>query len=242
MTAHDWYREHIGDYVARAMGETDEALFQEHLVMCESCRAAVAALDADLAWLPLGVKPVTPRPGFNRRVVASAVGERKRPRPGWLWPVLAAASIALAVFTWQSQRAERASAVSQLAATRDSLMAALDTLGVLRETNRIAQAKIDMYGGDAGMVILADEKTHRWNVVVHGLPPAPSGAGYTFWFVTGDGMVRGPNVTVTRERPAVFMLDMPPGARLIKGGALTVEPMDGDQGTPRGPELAHIEL
>jgi hypothetical protein len=35
---------------------------------------------------------------------------------------------------------------------------------------------------------------------------------------------------------------MPPGARLIRGGSLTVEPMDGDASLPRGPELAHLEL
>lgn len=242
MTAHDWYREHVTDFATRALEPHEEALFREHLGMCDACRAEVSQVERELAWLPLEVKPVPPRPGFNRRVVANAVGASQRRRGAWWLSGLAAASLLFALFTWQSQGARTSALEQQLASTRDSLMAALDTLGVLRETNRIAQAKIDMYGSDAGMVILADEKSHRWNVIVHGLPAAPAGERYAFWFVTGDGMVRGPDVVVTPERPAVFMLDMPPGARLIKGGALTMEPMEGDHLLPRGPELAHIEL
>jgi hypothetical protein len=54
-------------------------------------------------------------------------------------------------------------------------------------------------------------------------------------------MVRGPEVPVDIDRPATMTLGMPPGARLIKGAALTMEPSPGDS-IPKGPELAHLEL
>jgi len=44
------------------------------------------------------------------------------------------------------------------------------------------------------------------------------------------------------QTPAFFTLDMPEGAQIIQGGALTVEPMDGNTRTPRGKELARLEL
>jgi hypothetical protein len=55
-------------------------------------------------------------------------------------------------------------------------------------------------------------------------------------------MVRGAEVQCDERTPGFVTLDMPPGAKLIKGGALTMEPMDGDPRVPRGKELAHLEL
>ncbi len=248
MKAHDWFMEHLSDYVTRGLDADDEALFRDHLARCAECRQAVATLERELAYLPMGVTPVAPRPGFTQRVVAEATGARRR-RVGWFIPTVAAASILLALATWWTGRTRVAQVEQRLAAmqdtlgaARDTLAAAQDTLGVLREANRIVQASIEMHGQKGGIVIFADEKTHRWRVVVHGLPAAPEGERYAFWFVTGDGMVRGPDIAVSLDQPASMMLDMPPGARLIKGGALTMEPMHGDNTRPRGPELAHLEL
>jgi hypothetical protein len=232
MTAHEWFIEHRTEYVTRALEPDDERLYREHLDRCEECRAAVRELERDLAWLPMAVAPVPPRPGFTRRVLREVTGGP--PRRRWLAPAVAAAGVALAVGTWavesdQARRLER------------ELAAARDTLGLLRRANRIMQATIEMHGHVGGIVVFADEVTHRWRVTVHGLPAAPTGQRYVFWFVTGEGMVRGPVVPVELERPATMTLEMPPGARLVKGCALTVEPMHGDS-TPKGPELAHLEL
>ena len=232
MTAHEWFIEHRTEYVTRALEPDDERLYREHLDRCEECRTAVRELERDLAWLPMAVAPVPPRPGFTGRVLREVTGGPSRRR--WLAPAVAAAGIALAVGTWavgsdQARRLER------------ELAAARDTLGLLRRANRIMQATIEMHGHVGGIVVFADEVTHRWQVTVHGLPAPAPGQRYVFWFVTGDGMVRGPDVPVAPERPATMTLEMPPGARQIKGCALTVEPMPGDS-TPRGPELAHLSL
>lgn len=240
MTAHDWFIEYRQDFVARALEPADEELFRQHLERCAECRDAVAALERELRWLPLAVTPVAPRPGFTHRVVREIAGggmRERRPRtPRWLVPLAAAAALLAAVaFGVKGQRG-----VGELS---HQLGALRDTLSVLRQANRVLQTAISMDGHQGGMMIFADEKTHRWNVVVYGLPPAPSGEHYAFWFLTGDqGMVRGPDVPLNRQAPAFFTLDMPEGAKIIQGGALTVEPMGGDSRTPRGKELARLEL
>jgi hypothetical protein len=232
MTAHEWFVEHRTDYATRGLEPEDERLYREHLDRCEECRSAVREIEGDLAWLPMAVAPVPPRPGFAGRVLREVTGGP--PRRRWLAPAVAAAGVALAVGIWAVESDHVRKLQRELAAARD-------TLGLLRRANRIMQATIEMQGHTGGIVVFADEVTHRWQVTVHGLPAAPAGQRYVFWFVTGEGMVRGPEVPVQLERPATMTLEMPPGARLIKGCALTVEPMSGDS-TPRGPELAHLEL
>lgn len=233
MTAHDWFVEHRTDYATRALEPAEEMLYREHLDRCETCRAAVRELERDLSWLPMAVSPAAPRPGFTQRVLWDATGGA-RPRRRWLVPAIAAAAIALAAGTWLVTDGRVRRLEGELAAARD-------TLGLLRRANRVMQATIEMQGHTGGIVVFADEVTHRWRVTVHGLPAPAAGHRYVFWFVTGDGMVRGPEMAVDLERPATMTLEMPPGARLVKGCALTVEPMPGDS-IPQGPELAHLEL
>ena len=234
MRPHEWFVEHRPDFVARALDAGEAAAFAEHMNSCAECRTAVSRLEHELRWLSMGVDPVPPRAGFTGRVL-EAVRPRPHPRRSWLAPAVAAASLLLALGIWSSDRSRMDELERDLAAVRD-------TLSVLRRANRVLQAQIEMDGKRGGIVLFADETTHRWKVVVHGIPAAPAGERYIFWFITGSGMVRGPDVICDERNPAVFTLDMPPGAKDIKGGALTVEPMDGDLDEPRGRELAHLEL
>ncbi len=248
MKAHDWFVEHQLDYVARALEPDDEALFRDHLGRCEECRAAVAAAERELQWLAMGAAPVAPRPGFARRVVTEVTGPRTPAWRSWGWPVALAATLAAVLLgVSNASRGRRIEALtasqdSMLASYRDTMMAVQDTLSVLQQANRVLQASITMDGKQGGITIFADETTHRWNVVVHGLPSAPSGEQYTFWFITGDGMVRGAQLHMDGDKPWIATLGMPKGEPVIRGAALTVEPMSGDQDQPRGKELAHLML
>lgn len=247
MTAHDWFLEHRLDFVARALEPDDEALFHDHLARCPECAAAVAEIGADLRWLPMAVQPVSPRPGFSRRVLDEVIGPR--PARSWGWPLAAAAALVLAV-ALGGVAVQRGAELAILRSERDSILAAhqaevlavRDTLSVLQRAERILQASIELDGKQGGMLIFADETSHRWKVVVHGIPRARQGERYTFWFITGDGMIRGAEVECDERTPGVVTLDMPPGATLIRGGSLTVEPLTGDQNVPRGRELAHLEM
>lgn len=241
MRAHDWFIEHRPDFVARSLDPGDDALFRDHLARCAECRDAVASLETDLAWLPLAAGPVAPRPGFVQRVVREVAHPPAHPAR-WLWPAALAASLLLAFGIWRTGRGRIDALEGELTAVRQSLAATRDTLEGALRADRVLQATIVRGGRQGGMLILADETTHRWKVVVHGIPAAPANQRYTFWFITDDGMVHGAEVICDERNPAVLMLDMPPGAKVIKGGSLTIEPMNGDVRTPRGAELAHLEL
>ena len=117
-----------------------------------------------------------------------------------------------------------------------------DTLSIMRGAGRVLQADVEMGDARGGLVIFADEVTHRWSVVVHGLPPAPPGGRYQFWFICADGMVRGAEVQVDPSRPMIFTTGMPETGGEVRGAALTVEPAGSGDGPPRGQELVHLML
>jgi hypothetical protein len=239
MKAHDWYIENRSAFVARSLERAEERTFIDHLVRCDECTREVARLERDLAWLPLGVTPVAPAPGLPRRIAGRILD---RPSP-WRRAVpygLAAALALLAIGVGARGRAERARLEAQLAARDQRLAALQDTLSIVKGAQQILQAKISMNGHDGGLVIFQEPISHRWCVVVHGLPPAPSGNVYQFWFITTSGMVRSVEVRGDPERPAVMTLGMPPVAAPVMGAALTVEPAVNRSTEPRGPMLAHV--
>jgi len=97
-----------------------------------------------------------------------------------------------------------------------------------------------MDGHRGGMLIFQDAVSHRWCVIVHGLPPAPSGSVYQFWFIMETGMVRSVEVNADMQRPAFMTLPMPGVAAPVIGAALTMEPVVNRSNEPKGVELAHV--
>ncbi|MGB7212019.1 MAG: anti-sigma factor [Gemmatimonadales bacterium] len=240
MTAHDWFFEHRSAWVAQALDAEEARSFRDHLKRCPDCRAAVAELEAELAWLPMGVAPVAPRPGFRREALDRALG-RRRTR-GWILPLVLAASLLVAVgLVFQLERRIGALEVD-VASQRTALAALQDTMSVARHASRVLNASFAMNGEQGGMMILADEHTHRWSVVVHGLPPARVGQKYQFWFITDGGMRQGVVLEVVPGKVATFTTGMPPGSAKVMGAALSVEPMDNGGPDMKGPELAKIML
>ena len=224
MTPHDWFVEHRTAYATRLLDPADERTFVEHLRGCEECRGEVAAIERELAWLPMGAAPATLRPGLARRIFDGIV-EPRRTR---------------LVRRASQQRVER------LAATLDAhdrrLAALSDTLSIMRGASRVLQTSITMDGHQGGMMIFADERTHRWNVVVHGLPPAPRGEMYQFWFVAEDGMVRGVQLDLRNSHPAFFTVGMPSTGGRVMGAALSVEDVSAPGNAGPGRMLAHLML
>lgn len=242
MTAHDWFVEHRVDFAVRTLDEADEAAFREHLPRCEECRREVARIERELAWLPMAAAPVPPPPGMTRRLVDGVLGGRQRRWTRWVAPAAAAASLLLAVGVWQAGERREAALEAELGRREREVAALMDTLMIVRRAERVLQARIEMDGRTGGMVIFADAVTHRWNVVVHGLPPAPPGERYQFWFICSDGMVRGAEIESAPAGPAVVTLEMPSGAGEVMGAALTMEPGSNTTGPPRGKELAQVML
>jgi hypothetical protein len=239
MNPHDWYVENRPGFVARALEPDEERTFREHLPRCEECLREVARLERDLAWLPLGAGPVAPPPGLTRRI-AGAILDRPRRWQVALPSAVAAAAILVAVgLGWQA-RNQRRELQAVVAARDHRLLALRDTLSVLRQAQSVTQADISMDNYQGGLVIFRDATSHRWCVVVHGLPPAPSGNVYQFWFITTNGMVRSVEVDADTARPAFLTVGMPGDKAPVMGAALTMEPVVNRSPEPKGMQLAHV--
>ena len=240
MRPHEWFVEHRIDYATRTLDGDDARTFEAHLGGCAECRQEVAEIEADLRWLPMGLPPAEPRAGFRRRVLGEVLERGRRPAPRWLVPAALAASLLLAVGGWLAGRQE----VRQQRAVVAALQ---DTLSIMRRADRVLQADVEVGDARGGLLIFADEATHRWNVVIHGLPPAAAGHRYQFWFIckdSGESMVRGAQVVADSLKPTMFTTGMPEPRECpaVMGAALTEEPMADDKGPPRGRALAHLML
>jgi anti-sigma-K factor RskA len=242
MTPHEWFVEHRVDHVTRTLDADDERTFAAHLAQCEECRGEVGRIEADLAWLPMGARPAVPRPGLRRRIVQDVLEGSSRRARRWPIPAAIAAALLLTVGGWYAGRSG-APALERALAERQARVAALeDTLSIIRQAGRVLQAQVEMGEARGGLVIFADDVSHRWNVVVHGLPAAPPGGHYQFWFICEDGMVRGTEVRMDPGGSMMFTTGMPEARCKVMGAALTVEPAGGGEGPPRGKELAHLML
>jgi hypothetical protein len=239
MSTHDWYLENRAGFVARSLAPGEERTFRDHLVRCEECSREVARLERELGWLPMGAAPVAPPPGFSRRMAAEVLDRPNRWRRRL--PLAAAAVLALAAGAAALSERNEGRDLRAVLLARESRLAALeDTLSVLRRANMVLQTQISMNGHQGGMLIFQDAASHRWCVIVHGLPPAPVGNKYQFWFITESGMVRSVEVNADMQRPAFMTLPMPGVAAPVMGAALTMEPAVNRSDEPRGPTLAHV--
>ncbi|MEO8449981.1 MAG: anti-sigma factor [Gemmatimonadota bacterium] len=243
MNPHDWFIEHRVDYVACLLDPPEERTFEDHLPGCPECKAEVAAIEKDLRWLPMGVAPAKTRPGLNWRIARAVLGSpRAKSRPAWI-PVAAAAVVALAVTAaWQTGLTKSRHLAADLGQTRARVAALEDSLSVMRQAARVLQARIEMDGHEGGLVIFADAISHRWRVVVHGLPRARAGEKYQFWFICSDGMVRGVELDPDPAKPTIVTLGMPDRGGAVLGAALSLEPLTNRTDVPKGKQLAHLML
>lgn len=240
MTAHGWYIENRAAFVARSLERGEERTFRGHLVRCDECTREVARLERELGWLPMGVAPVAPPPGFARQMAAEILDRPSRWRR-WV-PLAVAAGLTLVSLAASMSARHEGRELRERLASRESRLAALeDTLSVLRRANMVLQTRISMNGHEqGGLLIFQDAVSHRWSVIVHGLPPAPSGSKYQFWFITEAGMVRSVEVDADTRRPTFLTLPMPGVAAPVMGAALTMEPMTNGSNQPEGVTLAHV--
>jgi anti-sigma-K factor RskA len=244
MTPHEWFVEHRLEYATRTLALEDAKTFETHLRGCEECRGEIARIENDLRWLPMGLPPARPAPGLQQRILGQVLQKRTAPHRRWLVPAAIAAAILLVITGWYLGRSSADAARSELQSQHAVVAALRDTLSIMRQANRVLQAAIEVGGTRGGVLIFADEVTHRWNVVVHGLPPARPGHRYQFWFICSDGMVRGTEIAADTLRPTMFTTGMPEqqACPTVKGAALTEEPVTDGEGPPRGRSLAHLML
>ncbi|MEP6573362.1 MAG: anti-sigma factor [Gemmatimonadota bacterium] len=245
MNPHEWFVVHRTEFVIRTLEPGDERTFAEHLPGCAECREEIGRIEHDLAWLPMGASPAVPRPGLKRRLLEGALGSPVR-RWRWTsqWPAIIgiAASLLLGLGLYAREHARSETLTRQVAQLDAALRGAQDTLSIIRGASRVLQASFTMDGHNGGMTIFADSHSHRWNVVVHGLPAAPAGEVYQFWFICDNGMIRGVTVHLDEKTPAFMTLPMPEAGGTVLGAALTVELDANTAPEPQGKTLAHLML
>lgn len=246
-TTHEWYEAHLEAYVLRALADDEQQAFDDHLSRCDRCRAEVAALEADLAPLAYGVRPVPVPPGLRKRIADAVLTERTLvPSRGWTAavaaPWLMAAAMVMVAAGMVARSTSRAAALQQSLATAEARATALaDSLAAITRTTRVLQASFASQGREGGMVVLADEQSHRWRVVVHG-PAAPDGMSYLVCFITPTGLVHA--VTVGKGgAPVSFTLGMPSDGTQVLGAALLLEKDQPPPGAPMGhTPIAEVRL
>jgi Anti-sigma-K factor rskA, C-terminal/Putative zinc-finger len=227
MSAHDWFVEHRTSHVVRTLEPDEERVFREHLAGCDECRREVELIGRELAWLPMGAAPSAPRPGLVHRLTEAAVG-RRTPRLPRLAVAAVAASVVVALgsLAWAQVTVQRVEdrASDQRRGLEQALTMVRDTLGIIRSADRVRHAVITLDRQQGGMVLFADDRSHRWNVVVYGIVMPSPAEVLQFWFITEKGMVRGVEVKSPREGPAFLTMGMPPAGGRVVGAALTMEP------------------
>ncbi|HVH66593.1 MAG TPA: anti-sigma factor [Gemmatimonadales bacterium] len=239
MTAHDWYLENRVAFAIRSLERKEESLFASHLSRCEECRVAVAQLERELAWLPMGVRPVAPPPGLSHALAEHALRPPPRRWRQWVFALAAAATVVVALRIWAGARHEIKQLKSALEARQGRLNAIEDSLSAILGAERVLQKTISGPGYEGGVLIFYDQDTQRWNVVVHDLPAARAGETYQLWYATGGGLLPGPEIHVNGSRPTFLTLPAPRPSDVI-GAVLTVGPAGGSAGQPRGVKLARL--
>jgi anti-sigma-K factor RskA len=232
MSAHEWYIENRMAFVTRTLDQDEQALFISHLARCEECQGAVATLEHELAWLPMGVAPVPPRPGLTRRLTERVL--RPRPPHWWRWAAAFATAASLLLAVRVSTEAHA------LAVSQGQLKEIKDSLSAIVGAERVLQETVRHDGHEGGFLIFYDQDTERWNVVMHDLPPASAGEEYQLWFITNRGLLPGPVLRANGARPTFRTLPAPGRANEVVGAILIVGPPDHVSGRPRGVELARV--
>jgi hypothetical protein len=243
MTPHDWYTENLVAFVTKTLDAKEQQTFVDHVARCEDCRGAVAQLERDIAWLPMGMSPLAPRPGLTHVVLERVLRPHRIPWAQWIAAMAAAASLVFALQVWRLARHEIGGLRSALDARQGRLNAIQDTLSAVLGAERVLQETIKRPGYKGGVLIFYDQDTQRWNVVLHDLPPARRGETYQLWFLSGARrLLPGPRLDANGLRPTFFAMPAPGPSSDVIGAVLTVGPVSPTAGgsPPPGVELARL--
>lgn len=252
-------------YALGALDGEEKQAFEAHVRTCAACAAEVEAARARIAMLGLAAPPVVParhvKEALMRRVREERPREtsqperseafRKAPAPvrsrrfAWLTPVLAAATILLAVaggwlWTRDEQDVQRIHALeAQLSAAQSR---SLEIAQTAAETDRILGAPGTIHvalaqqpgqpAGRAGVLY-----NPRLGTVLYAgrLSPAPADKSYQLWLVPATGAPVSLGVFSSSEETAELTAHVAPGTA-AKAFAITVEPKGG-RPQPTGPKV-----
>jgi Anti-sigma-K factor rskA len=191
-------------------------------------------------WLGMGARPVVPRRELRAAILDRArSGERDR---GWKRAAAVAAVAAGLVLLTAGAGIAVHRAGSRARGLAARLAAAQDTLRLLRGPGtRVMQIPVRTADRIGSVTVFADTAGRRWYVQCDNLAPNRPGEAYQLWFVTETGMVTAALMPMDKPEPMGMALEVPRGADVIKGAAMSVEPRVGSP-APTGPMLFRLDL
>lgn len=231
-----------GAYALDALDELERARFDQHLAMCEDCRAEVAELRETAAFLAEAV--ATPPPASLRTAVLAGISQvrpmppevpvaaptsissarAQRRRPVWTTFLVAAALMLVAgvgIATWSPWASDE---VPQLTAAEQVLQAP-DAERVVLDLGETGHAEV-----------IRSKELHKAVIRTEDMAAAPSGQVYQLWLQQrGDmvpaGLMEGGSQEIILEGDAAT----------ASAAGVTIEPAGGST-TPNLPAVALFDF
>jgi anti-sigma-K factor RskA len=219
----------IGAYAVDAVTDTERAEFEEHLAVCEHCRAELAGLREAAATVGSSV-PMTPPPAL-RDAILGAIGtvrplppqlplephladRRRRPFGRRFTAAIAAAAAAAALVVgglawhpWTGSQPATTSAVQQVLHAPD------------------AHRYVKHLDSATATVIFSPREGKSVLQARH-MPPAPAGHTYQLWYMTASGSATGAGfLTPSGTGTSTVLLNGDADHAALVG--ITVEPAGG---------------
>ncbi len=220
-------------YALDALGDAEEAEYEEHLRHCERCREELAAFQETATALAFAAPAAAPPPALRERILEQARSERPNVvplPPRWTRRAATAvaataAAAAVGVGVWA---AGLSSTLGEERAARDRLEQATAILA------RPDAERIRVEGANGALVVAP---TGEAALVLTGLDPLPAGRTYEAW-VIADEKPRPAGLFDVRDETTVVALErsVPAGAVV----AVTIEPEGGVE-EPTGEPLFTAE-
>lgn len=193
MTDHDRWAESAAAYAIGALDGGERAAFEEHLSSCETCRTDVGEMREAAAMLAYAVPSQSaPSAALRARVLREAsavrpIGSAKPQRRGLRWVpwLAAAASLTLAVFTWQSlrsERGERARLSRELRQVRTDLAVRDSTIAAFLGPE-VHVVSLSPAGDKPSMRVFWNHTRSLFIVTAFNVPRAPEGKTYQLWAI-----------------------------------------------------------
>jgi anti-sigma-K factor RskA len=160
-----------------AVDPAEREAYEAHLAQCERCRAELAELAEAAAALAYGASSPEPPAALRGRILAGAASERRNVVPLPLRRRWVAAAAAVAACAAVGFGVWSATLSTSLDAERAARAAEHRAMEIYMDPQSKRTALKDASGA------LAVEPTGQAMLLVHKLPPAPSGMTYEAWVI-----------------------------------------------------------